>query len=77
MNKEQIILTGSLAAPLCKGCRARIRYAGGLISTSPVINIRSLSPQKAVFETVHSVYHIALDTIPFAMALMDTEPMCA
>lgn len=77
MNKEQIILTGSLAAPLYKGCRARIRYAGGLISTSPVINIRSLSPQKAVFETVHSVYHIALDTIPFVMALMDTEPMCA
>lgn len=75
MNKKQVILTGQLAAPLCEGCRAWIRHSSGMICTSRVVRIQSFSDRKAVFETMNSMYHVFLETSPFAMEL--PEAMCA
>ena len=43
MNKKQVILTGRLAAPLCEGSRAWIRHHSGLVCTSRVVRIQSLT----------------------------------
>lgn len=48
MNKKQVILTGRLAAPLCEGSRAWIRHHSGLVCTSRVVRIQSLTDRKAV-----------------------------
>ena len=55
MNKKQVILTGRLAAPLCEGSRAWIRHHSGLVCTSRVVRIQSLTDRKAVFETMNSM----------------------
>ena len=75
MNKKQVILAGRLAAPLCEGNRAWIRHHGGLVCTSRVVRIQSFSDRKAVFETLNSMYHVSLETYPFAMEL--PKAMCA
>ena len=75
MNKKQVILTGRLAAPLCEGSRAWIRHHSGLVCTSRVVRIQSLTDRKAVFETMNSMYHVSLETYPFVMEL--PEAMCA
>ena len=75
MNKKQVILTGRLAAPLCEGRRAWIRHHSGLVCTSRVVRIQSLTDRKAVFETMNSMYHVSLETYPFVMEL--PEAMCA
>lgn len=69
MNKKQVILTGRLAAPLCEGSRAWIRHHSGLVCTSRVVRIQSLTDRKAVFETMNSMYHVSLETYPFVMEL--------
>ena len=67
--------TGRLAAPLCEGSRAWIRHHSGLVCTSRVVRIQSLTDRKAVFETKNSMYHVSLETYPFVMEL--PEAMCA
>ena len=74
MNKKQVILTGRLAAPLCEGSRAWIRHHSGLVCTSRVVRIQSLTDRKAVFETMNSMYHVSLETYPF---VMDCRKRCA
>ena len=64
MNKKQVILTGRLAAPLCEGSRAWIRHHSGLVCTSRVVRIQSLTDRKAVFD--HELHvSCVLGNVPF------------
>ncbi len=75
--KQSVKLSGKLLLPLKEGERAAIQTSGGGVLTSPVVEIIESTPEFAHFETMNSVYRVALVPHPIKAALPKPMAMCA
>lgn len=60
-NKKCTLIQGTINLPLKTGARARIKYSGETISTSPVEKILEVSAERVVIETQNTVYYVSPD----------------
>ena len=75
--KQSVKLSGKLLLPLKEGERAAIQTSSGGLITSPVVEIIENSSEFAHFETMNSVYRVALVPHPIKAALPKPMAMCA
>lgn len=75
--KKKISLSGKILLPLQEGQRAVIQSGGSIIRTSLVVDIIEQNPEFAHFETMNSVYQVALVPLPNEAALPIPLAMCA
>lgn len=76
MIKAMKMLEGTLIRPLAVGSRALFLCSGGLVRTSPVVAIHSITDVEAHFETENTTYRLltrptrapAVCQFPLAMA---------
>lgn len=76
MTKTMKIMEGTLIRPLSVGSRALFLHWGGLVRTSPVMAIHSVTEDEVRFETMDTTYRLltrptrepATSLIPLAMA---------
>ena len=76
MIKAMKILEGTLIRPLSVGSRALFRHWSGLVRTSPVVAIRSVTDEEVCFETMNTTYRLvtrptrepATSLLPLALA---------
>lgn len=75
--KKNVSLSGRILLPLQEGQRAVIQSGGSIIHTSLVVEIIEQNPDFAHFETMNSVYQVALAPVPIEAALPTPLAMCA
>ena len=62
MNKRRIIIEGRPVAAVTVGCPAYIQQSNGILRTSPIVGIGSLSPYELQFETQNTRYTLNILT---------------
>ena len=72
--KKIISISGKVVFPLREGARAIIAYGGDYIYTSRVVEIFEVS---AHFETMNSIYRVALVPNPVTAAIPEVYAKCA
>ena len=75
--KKTISISGKVVFPLREGARAIIAYGGDFIYTSRVVEIYEVSEDFAHFETMNSIYRVALVPNPVTAAMPEVYPKCA
>lgn len=75
--KKVVAISGNLLFPLKEGCKAVICSGSSVIHTSLVVEIIEQTPEFAHFETMNSVYRVALAPFPIEAALPKPLAMCA
>lgn len=75
--KKTVSISGKLVFPLREGARAVIAYGGDFIYTSRVVEIFEESDDFAHFETMNSVYRVALVPHPVTAAMPEVYMKCA
>lgn len=75
--KKIISISGKVVFPLREGARAIIAYGGDFIYTSRVVEIFEVSDDFAHFETMNSIYRVALAPNPVTAALPEIYAKCA
>ena len=75
--KRIISISGKVVFPLREGARAIIAYGGDFIYTSRVVEIFEVSDDFAHFETMNSIYRVALVPTPVAAAIQEVYANCA
>ncbi len=75
--KKTICISGKVVFPLREGTRAVIAYGGDFIYTSRVVEIFDVSDHFAHFETMNSIYRVALVPHPVTAAMLDVYAKCA
>lgn len=75
--KKQITISGKIVFPLREGARAVIAYGGDFIYTSRVVEIFEVSEHFAHFETMNSIYRVALVPHPITAAMPKVYAKCA
>lgn len=73
--KKTVDLIGHIVFPLREGNEAFIACSKGIVNTSKVVTIISVTDELAHFETMNSVYKVVLERSPVAIA--QTLPKCA
>ena len=73
--KKTVDLSGHIVFPLREGVEAYIASSKGMVYTSKVVKIISITNEIAHFETMNSAYKVVLEKSPVAMA--QTLPKCA
>ena len=56
MNKRRVIIEGRPVAAVTVGYPAYIQQTNGILRTSPIVGIGSLSPFELQFETQNTLY---------------------
>ena len=75
--KKLITISGKIVFPLREGVRAVIAYGGDFIYTSRVVEIFEVSEDFAHFETMNSIYKVALVPHPVTAAMPEVYAKCA
>lgn len=75
--KKLMHINGKLLLPLSEGNRAVIASGGSCIYTSRVVEIIEETEALAHFETMNSIYKVALVPNPSEAALPISSAMCA
>ena len=75
--KKIISISGKVVVPLREGARAIIAYGGDFIYTSRVVEIFEVSDDFAHFETMNSIYRVALVPNPVTAAIPEVYAKCA
>ena len=75
--KKIISISGKVVVPLREGARAVIAYGGDFIYTSRVVEIFEVSDDFAHFETMNSIYRVALVPNPVTAAIPEVYAKCA
>ena len=75
--KKIISISGKVVFPLREGERAIIAYGGDFIYTSRVVEIFMVSDDFAHFETMNSIYRVALVPNPITAAIPEVYAKCA
>lgn len=75
--KKIISISGKVVFPLREGARAIIAYSGDFIYTSRVVEIFEVSDDFAHFETMNSIYRVALVPNPVTAAIPEVYAKCA
>ena len=75
--KKIISISGKVVFPLREGKRAIISYGGDFIYTSRVVEIFEVSDDFAHFETMNSIYRVALVPNPVRAAIPEVYAKCA
>ena len=75
--KKIISISGKVVFPLREGKRAIISYGGDFIYTSRVVEIFEVSDDFAHFETMNSIYRVALVPNPVTAAIPEVYAKCA
>lgn len=75
--KKRIDVCGKLLFPLKEGDKAVIVRGGDFIHTSRVVEILEIEADHVIFETMNSVYRVALAPFPIKAALPTPLAMCA
>jgi len=75
--KKIISISGRVVFPLREGARAVIAYGGDFIYTSRVVEIFEVSDDMAHFETMNSIYKVALVPHPATAAIHEVYAKCA
>ena len=75
--KKIISISGKVVFPLREGARAIIAYGGDYIYTSRVVEIFEVSADFAHFETMNSIYRVALVPNPVTAAIPEIYAKCA
>lgn len=75
--KKIISISGKVVLPLREGARAIIAYGGDFIYTSRVVEIIEVSDDFAHFETMNSIYRVALVPNPVTAAMPEIYAKCA
>ena len=75
--KKTVHISGKVVFPLREGARAVIACSGGFIKTSRVVEIYEEREDLAYFETMNSIYRVALVPHPVTAALPEVYAKCA
>lgn len=75
--KKTVCISGKVVFPLQEGTRAVIAYGGDFIYTSRVVEIFEVSEHFAHFETMNSIYRVALVPHPVTAAMPESYAKCA
>lgn len=75
--KKIISISGKVLYPLREGARAVITYGGDFLYTSRVVEIFEVSDDFAHFETMNSIYRVALVPHPVTAAVPEVYAKCA
>ena len=75
--KKIISISGKVVYPLQEGARAIIAYGGDFLYTSRVVEIFEVSDDFAHFETMNSIYRVALVPHPVTAAVPEVYAKCA
>ena len=75
--KKIISISGKVVYPLREGARAIIAYGGDFLYTSRVVEIFEVSDDFAYFETMNSIYRVALVPHPVTAAVPEVYAKCA
>ena len=75
--KKIISISGKVVFPLREGARAIIAYGGDFIYTSRVVEIFEVSEDFAHFETMNSIYRVALVPNPVTAVMQEGYAKCA
>ena len=75
--KKTVCISGKVAFPLREGTRSVIAYGGVFIYTSRVVEIFEVSEHFAHFETMNSIYRVALVPHPVTAAMPESYAKCA
>ena len=75
--KKIISISGKVVFPLREGARAIIAYGGDFIYTSRVVEIFEVSEDVAHFETMNSIYRVALVPNPVTAVIQEGYAKCA
>ena len=75
--KKIISISGKVVFPLREGARAIIAYGGDFIYTSRVVEIFEVSEDVAHFETMNSIYRVALVPNPVTAVIQEVYAKCA
>ena len=75
--KKIISISGKVVFPLREGARAIIAYGGDFIYTSRVVEIFEASEDFAHFETMNSIYRVALVPNPVTAVIQEVYAKCA
>ena len=75
--KKIISISGKVVYPLREGARAVIAYGGDFIYTSRVVEIFEESDDFSHFETMNSIYRVALVPHPVTVAVPEVYAKCA
>jgi hypothetical protein len=75
--KKIISISGKVVFPLREGARAIIAYGGDFIYTSRVVEIFEVSEDFAHFETMNSIYRVALVPNPVTAVIQEGYAKCA
>ena len=75
--KKIICISGKVVFPLREGASAVISYGGDFIYTSRVVEIFEVSEDLAHFETMNSIYRVALVPHPVTAPIPDIYAKCA
>ena len=75
--KKIISISGKVVFPLREGARAIIAYGGDFIYTSRVVEIFEVRDDFAHFETMNSIYRVALVPNPVTAAMPEIYAKCA
>ena len=75
--KKTVCISGKIVFPLREGRRAVIAYGGDFIYTSRVVEIFEVSEYFAHFETMNSIYRVALVPHPVTAAMSTIYTQCA
>ncbi len=75
--KKTVCISGRIVFPLREGKRAVIQHRSGMIYTSSVVEILESTADYVCFETMNSVYQVALSAFSMKAALPDEPAMCA
>ena len=75
--KKIISISGKEVYPLREGARAIIAYGGDFLYTSRVVEIFEVRDDFAHFETMNSIYRVALVPHPVTAAVPEVYAKCA
>lgn len=75
--KKTVHISGKVVFPLREGVKAVIACSGGFIRTSRVVEIFEVSENMAHFETMNSIYRVALVPHPVTAAVPEVYAKCA
>ena len=75
--KKTVHISGKVVFPLREGVQAVIACNGGFIRTSRVVEIFEVSDDMAHFETMNSIYKVALVPHPVTAAMPEVYAKCA
>lgn len=73
--KKSVELNGRIVFPLTEGRCAYITCSSGIIKTSKVVNVITVTEEKAHFETMNSFYKVTFEKSPSEAA--NSLSLCA